>query len=434
MVMLCALDGLRLSCALQARRQAQVSTIMSSETGVGKTKLLHVYSQIINSGVQHHLKLHHALTYAIQSHAASLPQDAGQHALTLKQAFNTLADVPESSIDVAAVLQAMLYLAAHLAGYTSTPVPGRGLVWQAQPGPVVTEPQTLNTFLTQLRGIVTEHLINQPVLQVGQFVYIQSELVRMATAAQADSGRQIAEAAQGEAKHWHSLSRHVQGAHTAQGSSDEFRQRKGVLAPAFDLTADQVTADFNCFAVMLASVAAAMATEMHPMLTVLPMHAKVDKQQLSESLQPVVALAKACPDYTFTFFVDELNTSTVIGELKDIFTDHRFQGQRLPSNIFLVAAINPYRPKAVQAIADGSQASDDSYNVRALPDSMLELVWDFGSLSVEQEKAYIAAKLRMSAAHGLSNARLGMLQDRKLASFITQAQVWVLQPCICFWC
>ena len=422
--------------ALQARRQAHVPTIMSSETGVGKTKLLHVYSQIINSGNQHHLKLHNALKQAVQAHAASLPQDAGQHALMLKQTFASLADVSESSIDMAAMLQAMLYLAAHLAGYTSMPVPGRGLVWQAQPEPIVTDPQTLGILLTQLRTIITENLVNQPVLQVGQFVFIQSELISKATVTQASSGRRIADAAQEAAVQWHLLPRHVQGTQTALGSNDDFRQGKGALTPAFDLIADQVVADFDSFAVMLAAVAAAMATEMHPVLTVLPMHAKVDQHQLSASLQPVVNLAEACPEYTFTFFVDELNTSTIIGDLKDIFTDHRFKGQRLPSNIFLVAAINPYRPKAVQATADGSQASDDSYNVRALPDSMLELVWDFGSLSAEQEKAYIAAKLRMSAAHSLSDARLGKFQDRKLASFVTQAQVSNarLQVCRVFWC
>ena len=408
---------------MQARRQAHVPTIVSSETGAGKTKLLHVFSQIINSGIQHHLKLHNALKAAIQSHAASVPQGAAQHAVKLQQAFNQLADVPESSMDVTGVLQALLHLAAHLAGYTAMPVPAGAQVWQPQPEPIATEPQTITALLTQLKAIITEHLINQPVLQVGQFVYVQSELIVRATAAQASRGAQVAEAAQEIAAHWHLLPKPAQATQTALGSTNAFKQGKGVLAAAFDLTPDQIMADFSTFGVLLATVAAALATEMHPMLTVLPMHAKVDQQQLSDSLQPVVSLAKACPDYTFTFFVDELNTSTIIGDLKDIFTDQRFMGQLLPRNIFLVAAINPYRKKAVQAIADGSQASDDSYNVRALPDSMLELVWDFGSLSVEQEKAYTAAKLRMSTTHVFQTAKLSEVWDQKLANFIIQAQV-----------
>lgn len=411
------------TCMLQARRQAKVPTIMSSETGVGKTKLLRVYSQIINSGTQQQLRLHDAYKEAAQSHASSLPGGTDEFAVTVQQAFNHLADLSANSTDIPALLQAMLYLTAHLAGYTPMQVLAAAQSWQLQPEPVATYPQPLLTWLTQLQHIITEHLINQPVLQVGQFVCVQSELAGKGALAQARNGQQIADAAKEAAANWHLLPKQAQAARTLLGSTDAFKQSNGVLAPAFHLTADDIMADFNAFGVMLAAVAASLVTEKHPMLTVLPMHAKVDQQQLSDSLQPVITLAKACPDYTFTYFVDELNTSSIIGDLKDLFTDHRFMGQPLPQNIFLVAAINPYRPKTTQARADGSQASDDSYNVRALPDSMLELVWDFGSLSAEQERAYIAAKLQMSLVEGPSNASLGKLQDKKLAGFIMHAQV-----------
>lgn len=406
---------------------------MNSETGVGKTKLLQMHSQIVNTANQQQTKMHDAYKEAVQSHADSLPSGADQLAASLQQAFNQLADIASNSMDVPAVLQSMLYLSAHLAGYTTMQVPTAAQTWQAQAEPVVTYPQPLTALLTQCQGIITEHVINQPVLQVGQFVYIQSELMNRGTLAQASTGQQVADAAQEAAVAWHLLPKHAQAAYTASGSTEAFKQGRGDLAAAFDLTADDVMADFSAFSEILAAAAASLATEKHPLLTVLPMHAKVNQQQLADSLQPVITLAKACPDYTHTFFVDELNTSSIIGDLKDIFTDQHFMGQRLPPNIFLVAAINPYRPKTSQARADGSQASDNSYNVRPLPDSMLELKWDFGSLSHEQTHAYIAAKIQMCVAQGPSGISLTNLQDRKLADFIMHGQVQS-QSCFILMC
>ena len=399
---------------------------MNSETGVGKTKLLHVYSQIINARLQHNMGLHGTLRDALQLQTAAIPHNAVQNAAALQQACACLAGLPLNTTDGASLLQALLHVVAYLAGYVAVQVPGQAQMWQAQDEVVVTDPHTCLSLLSQIKGIIKEHVINQPILHIGQFIYVHSVLIARGIANQASRGEQIADAAKEAAAQWHLLPQREQDRHEFLGQTDAFKHGQGPLASAFALTTAAIIADFSSFAALLAAVAAALVTETHPMLTVLPMHAKVDQQHLANSLQPVIALARSCPKHTFTFFEDELNTSTIIGPLKDMFTDHCFLGQQLPSNIFLVAAVNPFRPKAAQAVADGSQSWDSSYNVRALPDSMLELVWDFGCLSVNQERSYIAAKLGLIIAQGPSNALLGKLQDVKLAGFITKAQVSII--------
>lgn len=93
------------------------------------------------------------------------------------------------------------------------------------------------------------------------------------------------------------------------------------------------------------------------------------------------------------------------------------------SNIFWVAAINPPPPSEANAkskwdelkqhtlLDDGRLPFRDIYNVRIphvqkvclianqvrrLPSLLAELIWDFASLSKEQEKAYIEQKLELS--------------------------------------
>jgi hypothetical protein len=44
-------------------------------------------------------------------------------------------------------------------------------------------------------------------------------------------------------------------------------------------------------------------------------------------------------------FVDEFNTTSLMGALKEIFVDMSLDGISLPSNIFWVAAMNPFDDK-----------------------------------------------------------------------------------------
>lgn len=44
-------------------------------------------------------------------------------------------------------------------------------------------------------------------------------------------------------------------------------------------------------------------------------------------------------------FLDEINTAACMGLFKEIICDHTMQGKKLPSNLVVIAACNPYRSR-----------------------------------------------------------------------------------------
>lgn len=59
---------------------------------------------------------------------------------------------------------------------------------------------------------------------------------------------------------------------------------------------------------------------------------------------------------SFVVFLDEVNTSSIMGSVQDVLIDKSLEGEPLPDNIFWVCATNPYRapPTAKPAAALGT--------------------------------------------------------------------------------
>lgn len=95
-------------------------------------------------------------------------------------------------------------------------------------------------------------------------------------------------------------------------------------------------------------------------------------------------------------FFDEINTSSCVGIMKELLIDRTLNGDDIPSNVFLVAACNPYRDTK-QPHLETEQWTRGVYRVRQLPPSIQFLLWDYGSLSQQQEGAYVTEKIRMVA-------------------------------------
>jgi hypothetical protein len=80
--------------------------------------------------------------------------------------------------------------------------------------------------------------------------------------------------------------------------------------------------------------------------------------------------------------------------------DRKFEGKELPPNLLFIACCNPYRMKL------GGKASRDiglvvnqktsilSHVVHVVPDRLLDIVWNFGQLSEEDEKHHILSMVR----------------------------------------
>ena len=113
-------------------------------------------------------------------------------------------------------------------------------------------------------------------------------------------------------------------------------------------------------------------------------------------------------------FLDEINTCHHLGLLNEIMCHHTMYGRPLSKKLVLLAACNPYklRPKesATTAGLEGKtkydEYSDLVYRVHPLPETMADFVWDYGSLTPQDEKAYIrrmVQKLPREYQHVLDN-------------------------------
>ena len=142
-------------------------------------------------------------------------------------------------------------------------------------------------------------------------------------------------------------------------------------------------------------------------------HGEIYKEDIYAHYQKVLALANenVGKNIDTILFFDEVNTSYSIGLIKEIVCDRRIDGERIPNDLRLqfVAACNPYR-KHTEAMLNkltsaglGMFNTSDKvrehfgniplrelvYRVLPLPDSLLPLVWDFGTLDPESERSYI---------------------------------------------
>ena len=99
-------------------------------------------------------------------------------------------------------------------------------------------------------------------------------------------------------------------------------------------------------------------------------------------------------------FVDELNTSTVLGCTKEVLVDRTIDGTPLEDNIFFVAAINPASGELEARGAttnhtgvEGNIIQGD-FVVKSICPSLKALVLDFGTMESSQEEAFLSALLQ----------------------------------------
>ena len=118
----------------------------------------------------------------------------------------------------------------------------------------------------------------------------------------------------------------------------------------------------------------------------------------AEELQKLTMERSGEQPPTVVVFLDEINTSSCMGVIKELLVDRSVDGGLVPANVFLVAACNPHRGSS--AVICKSSKRDDwvlgSYYVRPLPPTLRFLVWDYGALDESQEHDYIQEKITMN--------------------------------------
>ena len=97
-------------------------------------------------------------------------------------------------------------------------------------------------------------------------------------------------------------------------------------------------------------------------------------------------------------FLDEINTCNSLGLITEIMCNHTYLGKKINPNFVFLAACNPYRVLTKKMRQSGlvyynlkekNKLNNLVYTVNPLPHSLLNFIFDFGSLQEDDEKKYI---------------------------------------------
>ena len=98
-------------------------------------------------------------------------------------------------------------------------------------------------------------------------------------------------------------------------------------------------------------------------------------------------------------FLDEINTCNSLGLITEIMCNHTYLGKKINDNFIFIAACNPYRLLTKKMKKSGlvyynmkesNKLNNLVYTVNPLPHSLLNFVFDFGSIQPNDEKKYIS--------------------------------------------
>jgi hypothetical protein len=124
-------------------------------------------------------------------------------------------------------------------------------------------------------------------------------------------------------------------------------------------------------------------------------HAGRTEQDIADFIADCEAKANGLQTW---IFLDEINTCNHLGFINRLICHRRLRGVPIPQNIAFLAACNPYRLKNDRAMSAGldiqqkktpDKMSKLVYRVYPLPETMLDYLWDFGSLSAQDEELYV---------------------------------------------
>ncbi|GES90916.1 hypothetical protein GLOIN_2v1785271 [Rhizophagus clarus] len=142
------------------------------------------------------------------------------------------------------------------------------------------------------------------------------------------------------------------------------------------------------------SLIAYLAEMVEVQFQALNLHAGIDERAIMMFMDD--SLEKAEKGEIWLFF-DEINTCNHIGLLADLISHRMLNGKPIHPNIRLFSACNPYRLRTKAQSEAGltnrvkkfEEQSKLVYQVKPLPDQILDYVWDYGTLKPQDEFKYI---------------------------------------------
>ena len=138
-------------------------------------------------------------------------------------------------------------------------------------------------------------------------------------------------------------------------------------------------------------------------------------------------------DKLIIVFFDEFNTCNSLGLLTEIMCSKKCQGVNVKKNVSFAGACNPYRkitkkPKDSSAlIKEGSAISQQNlvYTVNPLTYTQLYYIFNFGSLSEENEKKYITGIVEAEINDYIKNKNILDIIKKLMIDTFTTAQSYI---------
>jgi len=174
----------------------------------------------------------------------------------------------------------------------------------------------------------------------------------------------------------------------------------------------------------------------------LDIHGGITDEYVLEWMEKPIAEAKVTPDRDIYVFFDEINTCNCMSLFKNIICDNFMNGRKLPTNLKFIAACNPYRLLSEQDVEreriglvfehrNALEVIPDPlaklvYRVHPLPETLIEYVWDFGSLPASVEKLYIHSILQQKYTNDLEHSYKFVEQFLEFFSeMISESHSWM---------
>ena len=314
---------------LNERRKVGQPVILSGDTGVGKTELLRLYSVIINSDSGVVADLTHELTMFVKDsllcntkRQPALPEFAEQLA-----ALSVAPPTPGS------LLKLITTLCDSPAPPPDTPPPAPATQDQAAPAPAAPAQAENKKFFATIAFRFVAFLKGL----LGRYPLIKRTplLQQVLDGQQPEDVREEDEDNNGN--------KNVEGGGDA-GQGGAIVRSKADLRK---LVEEYLNARYTDL--------------FHTIL----MHQKIDAKQFRAKVQAIcdsatyVASMPLQQAVTIVAFVDEFNTSSILGDVKEVFMDHTLDGAPLPPNILWVAAMN--RPKQKEEKAKVEEEVEDDF-------------------------------------------------------------------------
>ena len=134
-------------------------------------------------------------------------------------------------------------------------------------------------------------------------------------------------------------------------------------------------------------------------------HSGTDRITIIQEMKKYIDQAKKLEEKRLWVYFDEFNTTDNIGLMKEIICERTMLGRSLPDNMVLLGACSPWTLNFQSTLLGRNYqdqkaipvSKDYKYSLlhkeHPLPETMIQYLWDFGSLGIRTERRYISVIL-----------------------------------------